>query len=64
MIYALSDPKRIPPFKQTPYEELCLAGLEMRTVQANSLVAFDFYTKRVKENNIETRRQPLHSIRQ
>lgn len=70
VMYALGDTNRIPPYRILPYEQRCktlgLDTLAMRRMQANSMIAFDLYSKRIDDRNIEKnfiRRIPIHSTR-
>lgn len=70
LMYALGDVNRIPPFRLPPYEARCeklgLDSLAMRRTQATAMMAFDLYSRRIHDVNIEKkliRRTPVYSIR-
>lgn len=57
VLYVLGDSNRIPPYTLTPYEARC-AKLELDTLaarrkQANLVMAFDLYNRRINDTTIE-----------
>lgn len=56
VMYALGDCNRIPPYRLTPYEEMCdklgLNTLQNRRTEANVMMAYDLYNGKITDSNV------------
>lgn len=71
VMYVLGDNNRIPPFNLPPYEARCkklnLDTLVVRRNEANFMMAFDLFNKRINDRNIDKkfiRRPSIYQLRE